>query len=217
MWTILRALLGEKFCQYIPSKIKYFSTTVVLFVGQPFPQVTVVSTERTTLLRILLQAVEVVYFVRIILKTITPGEGRRQTEERRQTEGRRQPGLNSKSSTGMETEVDKARVRARVHTLIRASAASERVREEMAQLFAKQASTYAKIRPTYPASLFQMLAQLTHQHQRAWDVGTGNGQAATMVSVHSSPTLLSPSSPPFSISEPELSMGIQDVIQFAWG
>lgn len=32
--------------------------------------------------------------------------------------------------------------------------------------------------PTYPPALFQKLASLTPQHDRAWDVGTGNGQAA---------------------------------------
>ncbi|CAM6128491.1 unnamed protein product [Calypogeia fissa] len=54
----------------------------------------------------------------------------------------------------------------------------------MESLFAKQASTYAKIRPTYPASMVQMLANLTPQHHHAWDVGTGNGQAAAMLAEH---------------------------------
>ncbi|CAM6117986.1 unnamed protein product [Calypogeia fissa] len=44
--------------------------------------------------------------------------------------------------------------------------------------------SYAKARPTYPPALFQMLASLTHQHERAWDVGTGNGQAAVSVAEH---------------------------------
>lgn len=50
------------------------------------------------------------------------------------------------------------------------------------ELFVKQAATYANSRPTYPASLFSFLSSLTTQHNLAWDVGTGNGQAATAVS-----------------------------------
>ncbi|KAG6555088.1 hypothetical protein Mapa_003123 [Marchantia paleacea] len=52
------------------------------------------------------------------------------------------------------------------------------------ELFVKQAATYARSRPNYPASLFQMLAASTHRHERAWDCATGNGQAATMVADH---------------------------------
>lgn len=45
-------------------------------------------------------------------------------------------------------------------------------------LFSSQAKTYAQFRPTYPEALFQYLAVLTKKHDLAWDVGTGNGQAA---------------------------------------
>lgn len=48
----------------------------------------------------------------------------------------------------------------------------------MAQLFRKQAGIYAAARPTYPPALFSFLSSLTKKHERAWDVGTGNGQAA---------------------------------------
>jgi SAM-dependent methyltransferase len=44
--------------------------------------------------------------------------------------------------------------------------------------FSKQATDYAKYRPSYPSSLFAWLRSLTPTHQLAWDVGTGNGQAA---------------------------------------
>lgn len=44
--------------------------------------------------------------------------------------------------------------------------------------FSKFAQTYARGRLTYPPELFAMLASLTHEHELAWDCGTGNGQAA---------------------------------------
>jgi SAM-dependent methyltransferase len=44
--------------------------------------------------------------------------------------------------------------------------------------FSQQAGDYARYRPSYPAALVDYLASLTPRHDRAWDVGTGNGQAA---------------------------------------
>lgn len=44
--------------------------------------------------------------------------------------------------------------------------------------FSSHATDYAKYRPRYPASLFEYLASLTTEHDRAWDCATGNGQAA---------------------------------------
>ena len=44
--------------------------------------------------------------------------------------------------------------------------------------FSTRATDYAKYRPRYPAKLFEYLASLTEQHERAWDCATGNGQAA---------------------------------------
>jgi len=44
--------------------------------------------------------------------------------------------------------------------------------------FSKQATDYAKYRPGYPPALFDWLKSLTTTHELAWDVGTGNGQAA---------------------------------------
>jgi SAM-dependent methyltransferase len=44
--------------------------------------------------------------------------------------------------------------------------------------FSRQAVEYARYRPRYPSDLFHWLASLTPGHRLAWDVGTGNGQAA---------------------------------------
>jgi len=54
----------------------------------------------------------------------------------------------------------------------------------MAGLFDKQAKDYLESRPTYPASWFSMLASLTANHQLAWDVGAGNGQASVSIAEH---------------------------------
>lgn len=71
------------------------------------------------------------------------------------------------------------------------------------QLFVKQADSYAKARPTYPASLFERLASLTQRHERAWDVGTGNGQAAIMVAEHYDSVVAT------DVSEPQLALAMQ--------
>lgn len=44
--------------------------------------------------------------------------------------------------------------------------------------FSKQARDYAEYRPNYPGALFDYLASLAPATDRAWDCGTGNGQAA---------------------------------------
>jgi len=44
--------------------------------------------------------------------------------------------------------------------------------------FSSGASGYATYRPQYPRALFRWLAELCEHHRRAWDCGTGNGQAA---------------------------------------
>jgi SAM-dependent methyltransferase len=44
--------------------------------------------------------------------------------------------------------------------------------------FAAQAAEYREFRPTYPPELFDFLASVSPARQRAWDCGTGNGQAA---------------------------------------
>lgn len=45
-------------------------------------------------------------------------------------------------------------------------------------LFSERSSDYAKYRPTYPSELFDYLSDLCAERQVAWDVATGNGQAA---------------------------------------
>ena len=55
----------------------------------------------------------------------------------------------------------------------------------MAGLFDKQAEAYLDARPTYPAEWYSMLADRSSSHLLAWDVGTGNGQAAIGVSLTS--------------------------------
>uniref|UniRef100_A0A5B7B2P0 Methyltransferase type 11 domain-containing protein n=1 Tax=Davidia involucrata TaxID=16924 RepID=A0A5B7B2P0_DAVIN len=61
----------------------------------------------------------------------------------------------------------------------------ERIEEsEMAGLFDKQAEIYLDTRPNYPSEWYAMLVDRTTHHTLAWDVGTGNGQAALGVAEH---------------------------------
>ena len=53
-----------------------------------------------------------------------------------------------------------------------------RQRMSFADHFSKQSCDYARYRPGYPKALFDWLRTLTPAHEVAWDVGTGNGQAA---------------------------------------
>ncbi len=48
-------------------------------------------------------------------------------------------------------------------------------------LFSTQSSDYAKYRPTYPKELFKYLSELSTFKDIAWDCGTGNGQAAIVL------------------------------------
>ncbi|ESR34523.1 hypothetical protein CICLE_v10005866mg [Citrus x clementina] len=52
----------------------------------------------------------------------------------------------------------------------------------MAELFIKQAKQYAETRPNYPEELFKFITSKTTNHDLAWDVGTGSGQAAASLS-----------------------------------
>lgn len=54
----------------------------------------------------------------------------------------------------------------------------------MKDLFSTQSSEYAKFRPTYPEALIHELISLCPSHNLAWDVGTGNGQFANLLSTH---------------------------------
>ncbi len=50
--------------------------------------------------------------------------------------------------------------------------------------FKTVARQYADSRPTYPKQLFSWLAAQCHEHDRAWDCGTGSGQAARDLAMH---------------------------------
>ena len=54
----------------------------------------------------------------------------------------------------------------------------------MTKTFITQPQIYAKFRPDYPAELFTRLADLCVEKNWAWDVGAGNGQAATDLANH---------------------------------
>lgn len=50
--------------------------------------------------------------------------------------------------------------------------------------FAFAAPSYASCRPGYPDGLFLCLASSAERRERAWDCGTGSGQAATALAAH---------------------------------
>ncbi len=50
--------------------------------------------------------------------------------------------------------------------------------------FSKQAQSYARHRPQYPAALYAFIADAAPAHTAAWDCGTGNGQAAVALAEH---------------------------------
>ena len=50
--------------------------------------------------------------------------------------------------------------------------------------FSGHAAAYARARPTYPRALFAQLAALAPARERAWDAGTGSGQAALGLAAH---------------------------------
>ncbi|KAA3629717.1 MAG: class I SAM-dependent methyltransferase [Proteobacteria bacterium] len=50
--------------------------------------------------------------------------------------------------------------------------------------FSDHAGVYARFRPRYPQALFDYLATHVRCHERAWDCGTGSGQAALALTRH---------------------------------
>ena len=50
--------------------------------------------------------------------------------------------------------------------------------------FSTQAESYARFRPTYPASLYAWLASSVPARDLVWDCGTGSGQAAVALAGH---------------------------------
>lgn len=55
---------------------------------------------------------------------------------------------------------------------------------DFADHFSSRAAAYAAYRPTYPDAFIAWLASLAPARELAWDAGTGNGQAATMLASH---------------------------------
>ncbi len=51
-------------------------------------------------------------------------------------------------------------------------------------LFSRQTKSYARYRPTYPEELFNYIMGYTSNRNRAWDCGTGNGQAAIVLGTY---------------------------------
>jgi SAM-dependent methyltransferase len=48
--------------------------------------------------------------------------------------------------------------------------------------FGEQSGDYCRFRPDYPIELYEYLAGILQERELAWDVGTGNGQAASKLS-----------------------------------
>jgi len=57
-------------------------------------------------------------------------------------------------------------------------------RTGFADHFSRDSASYAAFRPRYPAELFTFIAGLPAGRGLAWDVGTGSGQAASMLAPH---------------------------------
>ena len=55
--------------------------------------------------------------------------------------------------------------------------------------FSRHAELYRRYRPAWPEAIFAWLASLTPLRRRAWDVGTGSGQAAHGLAAHFSEVL----------------------------
>lgn len=53
-----------------------------------------------------------------------------------------------------------------------------------ANTFSQQSDQYAQARPRYPRALFAWLSAQSNGHDAAWDVATGNGQAAVDLAPH---------------------------------
>ncbi|RDI42543.1 class I SAM-dependent methyltransferase [Aquicella lusitana] len=47
--------------------------------------------------------------------------------------------------------------------------------------FGEKSAEYRQFRPDYPKELYDYLSGIVHEHELAWDCGTGNGQAAIML------------------------------------
>ena len=54
----------------------------------------------------------------------------------------------------------------------------------MKDQFSKQSDLYVKFRPSYPQEVFDFILSLVSARHLAWDVGTGNGQIAEVLSTY---------------------------------
>ncbi len=61
--------------------------------------------------------------------------------------------------------------------------------------FSERSDQYRDARPTYPPGLIAALADLSPGRDRAWDCGTGNGQAAVALAEHFHSVFASDASP----------------------
>jgi methylase of polypeptide subunit release factors len=61
--------------------------------------------------------------------------------------------------------------------------------------FSGHADEYTRYRPTYPAELFNWLAQQAPAHALAWDCATGSGQAALGLAAHFDAVIATDASP----------------------
>jgi SAM-dependent methyltransferase len=61
--------------------------------------------------------------------------------------------------------------------------------------FSSIAGLYAAARPSYPEALFAYLAGLSPRRERAWDCGTGSGQAARGLAAHFREVIATDASP----------------------
>jgi SAM-dependent methyltransferase len=61
--------------------------------------------------------------------------------------------------------------------------------------FSRLAAQYAAFRPTYPPALFDYLAQLCPQRQKAWDCACGTGQATGALAEHFATVIATDASP----------------------
>jgi SAM-dependent methyltransferase len=69
------------------------------------------------------------------------------------------------------------------------------VHPEFKDYFSADSSAYAEFRPRYPEALFDWLSSLCPGHELAWDVGTGNGQAAIELARHFAQVIATDASP----------------------
>ena len=61
--------------------------------------------------------------------------------------------------------------------------------------FSTLAAQYAAFRPSYPAALFDYLAQLCRERRLAWDCACGNGQATLALAKHFTTVVATDASP----------------------